>query len=245
MSLRSRPRLLHAGRRGRNANGWLRRQRDWCDSPARVTGPADSQNPGHGEVHLSLGTYRQTDGNPRAEQFHKLNSCIPFSASLGISFIFERQQPSCHISNVKNSLSNQSKQRIKTTQHLPEHSPWYMDRQIHLTAMTCRPQCLHLELLILLSVSVLWVPFLYPQFICSFPVSTYPAALLPCGACTVLPSHSRWPGMCQGMARKADFFPSPKGPSMLHTVSRGLLDVRALRYRQAARHGSDGSLLVC
>lgn len=38
--------------------------------------------------------------------------------------------------------------------------------------------------------------------------------------------------------------PPPKGPTTLHTVSWGLLDVRALGHRQATRHGSDDGLLM-
>lgn len=50
--------------------------------------------------------------------------------------------------------------------------------------------------------------------------------------------------MCQGMARKANSLPSLEGPTVLHTVSWGLLDVRALGDRQASRHGSDDGLLM-
>lgn len=50
--------------------------------------------------------------------------------------------------------------------------------------------------------------------------------------------------MCQGVARWADSLPSPKGPAMLHTVSWGLLDVRALGHGQATWHGSDDGLLM-
>ena len=39
--------------------------------------------------------------------------------------------------------------------------------------------------------------------------------------------------MCQGVARRADSLPSPKGPATLHTVSWGLLGVRALGHSQA------------
>lgn len=50
--------------------------------------------------------------------------------------------------------------------------------------------------------------------------------------------------MCQGVARRADSLPSPKGPTTLHTVSWGLLDVRALGHSQATWHGSDDGLLM-
>lgn len=46
------------------------------------------------------------------------------------------------------------------------------------------------------------------------------------------------------MTRKASALPSPEGPTTLHTVSCTLLDVRALRHRQATRHGSDDGLLM-
>lgn len=51
--------------------------------------------------------------------------------------------------------------------------------------------------------------------------------------------------MCQGVARRADSLPSPKGPATLHTVSWGLLGVRALGHSQATWRGSgDGLLMV-
>lgn len=140
------------------------------------------------------------------------------------------------------------KQRIETTGNLPELSTWHMDMQIHLT-VPCRPQSLDLELSTLL---FFLSPFLSSES--SFPLvhlpispPLFPPTRLSC--CHVglqcLPAQARCPSeMFQGMASKANSVPSPEGPTTLHTVSWGLLDVRALGDRQASRHGSDDGLLM-
>lgn len=47
-----------------------------------------------------------------------------------------------------------------------------------------------------------------------------------------------------GGGKEDNALPSPEGPATLHTMSWGLLDVRALGYRQATWHGSDDGLLM-